>query len=395
MLIRRTHVTATVILVLGLLMFGCTNIQSPTTPSSDLSARNTESSTHKCLGLWQFTIDPVHGTLDYVPIRAIQTHMNALSFMEPPAGVLLKVDQIVSTAQGEITVDIALKHPYSGMDFATAFDVCGILISHGSEFFPLSTKLFFAGDDQVRLLNPDGWTRWWNPVEFPANASNPSKGYIDGLLGKKDSKAHFDSTLNGYKYFASDLTSPDSDLSGIDTSMRGAFVPGTTCIRRYRIAYTPGNLVFNYAVDASWAPPTGPKPIDIPGDFPENANRAEAYRIEVHNVNNTLHYDSDSGTGSGILAMSVYVFDWFNAGSNLVCAYPQTDELMGFCTPKPSGGTDAYSVYNVELWPQAMTKAGDVLVWLEMSSEKDGYQGMIPFDKEIVAFQHHFTISGG
>ena len=384
-----------IMFLLGAVLPGCTNTKTPLTPSNDPSAARTGSETRQCLGLWQFTIDPVQKSLDCVPLRAIQTHMNALTFMEPPAGVLLKIDQVVSVVSGEITVDIALTHPYPGANFAAAFDVCGILISHGSLYFPFSDKLYFPGDDQVRLLNPDGYTRWWNPVEFPYDAAHPSKGYKDGLLGKKNSVANFDATLNGFKYFASDLSSPDAPLSELDKNMRGAFVPGTTCVRRYRIAFNPGNLVFNYAVDANWAPPTGPIPIDIPADFPLSANRAEAYYIELHNIKNTLTYDSGSGTTTGSATMSVWVYDWFDAGKNTVCAYSQNDELMGMCTPFPVGGDSTYSVFNVDLLPMALTSTDDILVWFEVSSKEKGYQGAIPGDLEAVFYQKMITVAGG
>jgi hypothetical protein len=259
------------------------------------------------------------------------------------------------------------------------------LIGHGSFYYPFSDKLFFAGPGDVHLLNPDGYTRWWNPVEFPANVVNPSGGYIDGLLGKPHSVADFDATLNGYKYFASDLTSPDADLSELSFNMRGAFVPGTSCVRRYVIGFTPANLVFNYAVDADWAPPTGTKPFDIPDDFPPSANRPEAYRVELHNIQNSLAYDTDTGTGSGILSMSVWVYDWFEAGSNTVCAYPMGDALMGGCNPFPAGGDENYSVFKADLWPLSMTSADDVLVWIEAECEEKGYQGAVP-DKRQAAY---------
>ena len=60
-----------------------------------------------------------------------------------------------------------------------------------------------AGDGDMRLLNPDGYSRWWNPAEFPNNGT--IFGYNDGLLGAPDSYADYNNTLNGYKYFCDDL----------------------------------------------------------------------------------------------------------------------------------------------------------------------------------------------
>ena len=376
------------------IVVGCSNASVPSLPSLPPKDLPNSSEGHINLGLWTFYIDPENENYEITPLRAIQTHMNALAFMEPPAGVFLKIDKIVSVAPGDITLDIRLTHPYPSAGFAAAFDVCGILISHGSKVFPLTDDLYFAGEGEVRLLNPDGYTRWWNPTEFPPNPAKPHKGYIDGLMGKPHSQVNFTAKLNGYKYFATDLTSPDADLSTLNTNMRGAFLPGTSCVRRYHIAFPPGSLVFNYAVDANWAPPSGNPPFDIPDDFPPSANRPEAYRIELHDVANSLEWDSSSGTASGMLTMSVYVYDWFDAGKNMVCAYAQNDELLGMCNPIPVGGGETYSVYTVELWPMAMNSADDILVWFEVECKESGYQGMIPGELQAIYWNEIFPVAG-
>jgi hypothetical protein len=141
--------------------------------------------------------------------------------------------------------------------------------------------------------------------------------------------------------------------------------------------------------------PVGPKPIVIPDSFPSSANRTEAYRIEIHNWSNTLNYDSSTSTASGEVAMSVYVYDWFNAGKNLVCAYPQSDALLGTCNPFPTGGDSTYSSYSFELWPMNMKSADDIMVWFEVSCEEDGYQGIIPYQKEAVCFRRIVPVAGG
>lgn len=383
----------TVVISAFLLIAGCSSGEIPTTPSQQEINPSSNAQTHTCLGLWQFRIDPENESIEVVPLRGEQLHMNGLAFMEPPVGRSLSIDEVVDMTSNEVTVDIRLNHPYPGMDFACAFDVCGILISHGSKYFPLSDKLYFPDEGDVRLLNPDGYIRWWNPEEFPPNPTVPHQGYVDGLLGKPNSVAEFDATLNGYKYFSSDLADPESPLSELDPSLRGAFVPGTSCVRRYQIAFSPGNLVFNYAVDASWARPTsgGPNPV-IPDDFPYSANRPEPYRIEIQNLNNTLTYDPDSGMGEGMATMSVYVYDWHNADQNMVCAYAQNDELMGMCNPDPSDVGDGYAVYDVELWPMMIEEAGDVDIWYSVDSDVYDYQGFLPFELQAAYFRGVITI---
>ncbi len=372
---------------------GCGNPGTPSLPDTPgTQITNNTSQTHTCLGLWQFHIDPATESIDYIPLRTSEIHMNGLAFMEPPVGVALAIDQIVDFSSSVVTVDIKITHPYAGMDFATAFDVSGILISHGSLLFPFSDSLYFPGEDNVRLLNPDGFTRWWNPVEFPENAAKPHMGYIDGLLGKEHSEVDFNAILNGYKYFASDLSDPEASLSELDKSMRGAFIPGTSCTRRYQIGFTPGSLVFNYAVDANWAPADGGPPIVIPDDFPFSANRPEAYRIELQNVNNTLTWDPDLEIAEGAVAMSVYVYDWHNAGENMCCAFAQDDKLMGFCVPEPVDYGDGWAVFNMDMFPMMMDSGDDILAWFGIECEEYDYQGALPFEIQGVYFQEWFTV---
>jgi len=371
---------------------GCSGGNLPTTPANHEISSGPTGGSHTSLGLWQFTIDPVNESIDVVPLRSEQLHMNGLAFMEPPVGTSLAIDQIVEMTANEVTVDIRISHPYPGMDFACAFDVCGILISHGSVLFPLTDDLLFPDEGDVQLLNPDGYTRWWNPVEFPPNPTVRHQGYVDGLLGRPNSVAGFDATLNGYKYFSSDLADPESPLTELDPLLRGAFVPGTSCVRRYQIGFSPGSLVFNYAVDASWARPDNLDDPVIPDDFPYSANRPEPYRIEIQNLNNTLTYDPDSGMADGNATMQVYVYDWHNAGKNMVCAFAQNDEVMGMCNPEPSEVGDGYAVYDVELMPMMMDSADDIDLWYSVECDVYDYQGFLPFKLQGVYFRDTITV---
>ncbi len=375
---------------------GCGNTNSPVTPSSDLTSVRTTSvsgSNHSLLGMWQFYIDPVNETLDFVPLRTCDIHMNGIAFMEPPAGETLAVDQIVDFQSDEITVDLKITHPVAGAKFATAFDVCGILIGRGSSYFPTSMTLYWAGDEEIRLLNADGYTRWWNPHEFPENTSKPHQGYIDGMLGTKHIEAEFDATLNGYKYFATSLTDPEATMADLDPASRGVFEAGTSCTRRYQIYFPPSGLVFNYAVDASWAPADVSPPVNIPEDFPMSANRPEAYRYEIQNMENTLIYHSGTGYGDGYLNLSVYIYDWFEPEDNRVCVYAQDDILMGYCNPMPSDYGDDWAVFDFSyIVPMMMDSSDDVMLWIGVECGTADYQGALPFELQGMYWQEYVTV---
>ena len=166
--------------------------------------------------------------------------------------------------------------------------------------------LRLCGDDDTRLLNPDGLTRWWNPREFPQNGT--ILRYKDGLLGNPDSQAHYNATVNGYKLFCDDLDF-DDPISSLDPSNRNVFVHGNTNVRHYRIDFA-GGVIFNYAVDANWEPPDGEAPYS-PDDFPPEANRPEAWAISVTEIENTLWYSPTGGSG-GNLSLDIDAWDHAN-----------------------------------------------------------------------------------
>ncbi len=222
-----------------------------------------DSSSHQLWGLWQFAVDPGAGTMDAVALRDAAMHLNALHFLEPPPFLNLSLDSL--EINGNI-VDavIGLRNPFLGQNKFTGFDVCGIFITHGSIGGFDNPNIVIAGPGDTHLTNPDGYTRWWNPAEFPYDGSMFS--YKDGLLGTPDSSADFNSTVNAYKLFCDDLDDPDDSVGALDPSNRCVFGAGQKNTRRYLIQMS-GGLVFNYAVDASWKFPDGTPPYDVPGDF--------------------------------------------------------------------------------------------------------------------------------
>lgn len=251
-------------------------------------------SNHYNWGLWQFVVNPEEANLDIIQLRSGEMHLNALTFLEPPPLVNLTLESPLQFTGNILDVDIGLRHPYLGLKEFTGFDVCGIFITSGSVTGFSDTSIRMAGEGDTRLLNPDGYTRWWNPTEFPNDKTIFS--YKDGLLGTTNSVAQFSSTLNAYKYFCDELTDPNMPLSGMDAESRCFFSTGAKNIRHYTIELG-GGLIFNYAVDASWQFPTGPKPWDVPDDFPPSANRPEAWNASITEIENTLYND---GTNSGV-----------------------------------------------------------------------------------------------
>ena len=49
--------------------------------------------------------------------------------------------------------------------------MCGILITDGNLFGFVDDEIRLSKLEDTRLVNADGYTRWWNPREFPMDGT--------------------------------------------------------------------------------------------------------------------------------------------------------------------------------------------------------------------------------
>ncbi len=367
------------ILIMLVASTGCSNMTAdPSVPEPGSSGviHATQAAPHQLWGMYQFTCSPAAGTVDITTLRYAGMHLNVISMLENPPLVYLTLESPPQFTGDNLEVDIGLRHPLLGNDYFTGFDVCGIFISNGTVNGLFDPALVYAAEDETRLINTDGLTRWWNPVEFPFNPSAPMQGYYDGALGTPDSIADYSATLNGYKYFADGL-GPDDDLDTLDPSGRGVFSAGQKNIRHYFI-HLGGGLTFNYAVDACWAiPDTGVPPIEVPDDFPPAANRPEAWFIHVDEMENTLFYDENLSIGGGTFSIEIDVYDHFNADMNTVRA-ESVAGLGAVTTSEPIDSGNGYSTYALELTGESLTQNGWIETLISVESEVSDYNGKLP-----------------
>jgi hypothetical protein len=383
---KQLIVLTLVILIAGIIV-GCSNVSTIDPVSSEMTAAISTESYHQLWGLWQFTADPEAGTLDVVPLRATEIHVNVLPFLEPPPFVNLSLESLEFNGN-IVDAGIGLRHPFLGLTEFTGFDVCGILITNGNVSGFSDTNLVMAGDTDTRLLNPDGLTRWWNPAEFPVNTGTMF-GYNDGLLGAPDSLADYNCTLNGYKYFCDDLET-DDPLSLIDVDGRGMFTPGQKNVRHFTIELGTEGLIFNYAVDACWEFPSGDMPWVAPDDFGENANRQEAYRIEVTEAENSLYNDGD--TNGGDLGLSIDVYDWYNADLNTVIVESPGNFGMQTTSVAMTGGL-GYSTYEIDI-NDATPAEGSIDLLISIESDAVDYGGLLLGETVTAYFMHTVDVEG-
>jgi len=317
-------------------------------------------------GLWQFRVDMRSPKIDIVPLRTGLAHVNALRLAEPVPLKYLTYDEdtlVVDYPKGLLDVDIVLTHPLPGYPEFTGFDVRGVFISDGTRGgLSLDDSLSFPKVEESRLLNADGYTRWWNPREFTGVGL---LGYHDGWLGVADSLMHYRSTINGFKCFADGLGASDPVMQPIVLQGRGRFSCSSMNRRHYSIDFgpkIPDFMVFNYAVDAGWEKPANMPPQTF-DDFPVSANSLEPFNIDVRADINSLYYDpdlEDCPFSGGVLRLSIDVATWQGAEGISQVLVGSPDLGVDFFPAMEISGTEVYSArvstFTAELAPDLFEK---------------------------------------
>ena len=353
---------ALIALLLAVIATGCSGGSALPEINTGQGVNADLSSTHRLFGLYEINVDINARTIEAVPLRQAELRVNVLPFLEPPALMYLKIDfsdlQIIPPSGGNdglIKVDVLITHPFGSQTEFTGFDVKGIV------FGPT-------------LDNYDGMTRWWNPVEFTGNGIF---GYKPGLLGSPDSSI-FTRTINDYKYFCKDLGENQSlDVSPVIHNVieqRGHFPAGQTLSRHYDINFGPEEtdfFKFQYAVDASWAPPSGTPPYS-PDDFPPAANQPEAWNVTCAAIENTLNYYG--GVGDGDLILYVDVYDWqgfSNTEVTVSCDEAGVFDPVTSTTPKYDCGY--FAIYELAVGDATPSHSGMLPLTIAVESTDKKY----------------------
>ncbi|MFH1676268.1 MAG: hypothetical protein ABIC40_04505 [bacterium] len=298
---------------------GCGNHSDPSTPGNSVTKIQSnpkfvsdENSQRYLWGYYHCMADRETGEVSAVPARTTQLHINATDAMNKTLGLSLKVESGSDPKNGLFQLKVTLIHPYSGKYNLCGFDVKGIFLTTG-EIHAGNYRI--PGPNDATLLNPDGWSRWWNPTEFP----DPGLfGFVPGIIHKWPVSGPPDATVNPYKLFGDGLDPEESvdsytSISLTDPTGRAVFRPGSINSRMFSVKFPVDGglkLYFDYAIDASWAPPVPNPPIAIPGDFPMKANSPEAFLVKMSIEENTLGASIIGGVGSGELKLSMDIWDW-------------------------------------------------------------------------------------
>jgi len=185
---RLAAVPVIVVLLLSSLMLSCSSgNQGPLSPDMTGKAQSSAASRPDRVlwGIWSVSIDPESMTAGVMPLRTGEFTANVTQFMQPPLSpihmVSIKVDGSSDPSSGYFVVDVTLRHPFPGMNTYNGFDVRGILFSNGSITGSYDSTVLRAGPGDTRLVNADGYTRWWNWEEFDGNGL-PLLEYWPGKL---------------------------------------------------------------------------------------------------------------------------------------------------------------------------------------------------------------------
>ncbi|HDS30760.1 MAG TPA: hypothetical protein ENN67_06925, partial [Firmicutes bacterium] len=219
---------------------------------------------HNLWGFWEGYIPESFDRIDFTPLRTADFHLNARRLMEETVcqNCITVLSVIPNPAEQKLSAEIRLTHPYPGLDNLTGFDVRAVVITDGSKYYPsLNAVVPLESYSDFTLINPDGYTRLWNMLEFPPG-SGPAK-ILEYSQGKFASPGTFTGTVNPYIEYSQEP--------------RNHFPAGASITKTHEFRIGGAPIKFGYAVDASWEPalviPVG----DIMTDFPPEANALEPY----------------------------------------------------------------------------------------------------------------------
>ena len=310
--------------ILGLFALGCSSgadITSPDVGNGEETLKDVtldEGSSFRYIWeIGEVIIDPVAMTVDVVRPRTADFNINVVRFMQPPGGpssVGYNINWPESTiSEGYIDLVIDLTHPFP-QNLYWGHDVRLVIIGNGTQAGLFDSSIRYSKTDELRMLNPDGYTRWWNMVEFLA-VGNSMLEYNEGELAIGAFIAS--SRLNPFKYFADDVGENEYPAD-IAIATRGEFRSGNTNNRHMVLKFPKTSFVdfrFKYAVDASWEEPIN-TPVDSSDDFGLGANCNEAYQIKVDQTGSDVYWDDATEFG-GDLNLNIEIFDWKQGGGSV------------------------------------------------------------------------------
>jgi len=305
------------------LIVGCSG-HAPTDPAltdDDSQTANTFIG-HQSWGLWDISIDPDTGVVESVPLRTAEFNANVVKFLQPPSAPInlltITIEPGTDLASGYVVLDISIRHPFFSYPQFRGFDVRGILMVEGNTIGINDPGIVYTSTDGTYVLNPDGYTRWWNQMEF--TTYNTILGYTEGTRATPGFSAT--ATLNPYKLFTDSLDEIQP-VHSMNLDERATFStdPGIN-VRRYKIQFDmdsgPYPMSFKYGVDASWSLPDPAFEPDYPIEaYDLSANCQEPFLAYVPLFEEIPYYESPLING-GDAVFLLTIGDWQADGPDYI-----------------------------------------------------------------------------
>jgi len=332
------------------------------------------SSTH-LWWIWDVNFDPGNRDFELLTDRTMAFTCNATHFIEgPPLELKIKlVDFYDDGTTAYLTSDVMIKNPFDD-NLYPGFDVMAVFMGDGSDEIPGLPGFNVQSETDQRLLNPDGYTRWYNHPEFSG------AGSIWKMFGYNavDMGVHSyipSAVLNPYKYFADGLGETDNpyDFIRMHEMNRGIFEEQTENSRRFEIAYPSTEpLRFKLAIIAHWnRNDNHPDPPDTIFDFPPAANVDETLLCNFDD-NSTVYYISDTESG-GNIRLDISPWDWTaSLIGNEVDEYEIRCYSDAFDSPVVLPKTPVYSAFKYHTFRTAIpvmsvVSQEPIQVWVEVA----------------------------
>ena len=274
------------------------------------------------LGIWTASVSPDGTSIEAVPNRTSDFLLNINAFLEKAPGSFFfeDIDASKYFDTGRLDVTISMHHPLPGYSEYGIFDTWFVFLHHGADTLNYQNLSYAdeTGFDSAVVLNPDGFTRWYNFTEFDGMGI-PILGYYPGQFANLPDPS---AKINPYKIYSDGLEATDDYHTWITTpgnaDNRGIFTASMQVnSRRFEIQFPmiAGKplLLFQYAVITNWEPGdptlTGSPTMYDPFDFPTNANVEEPFFIRTATDSSDLYY-VDPVSNGGTFRADIEVFDW-------------------------------------------------------------------------------------
>lgn len=368
---NRWTVLLTAMLLCTFVVMGCSGGGgSPVTPdtgsglTSGVTDRGAQAQTH-LWGYWTIYIDIANQTVEAVPKRQTMFAANVVGFLNSNNSLSFWInDTPVTPDYTDVDIDVTLTHPLPGLPSYDGYDVRGIFIGDGSATMAYNADLTFGVDDvdQTMLPDPDGgngapdgWSRWFNAMEF---TGAPPLGFVDGLIASQGYTGN--STLNPYRYYA-DLLGANDDLWTwllANPDANGLFASGMSNTRNYYLRFPNATGInYDYAVVANW------EGEDLVEHHPSPAPEMVGCSVEVP-VPPSVYYQDPTHAG-GYLVIDVSMFGWEHQPSTILIESTVLSSVYTFTTEMtPTAGDETFSTYHCEIPADNVTGPDDQDFWV-------------------------------